>query len=60
MKVNRQNTASARNELGEVIGRAKFGNEPTILLNRDKEAAVIVSVEFFRDAMKALGLKEES
>jgi prevent-host-death family protein len=60
MKIHRQSTADARNELGQVIGRATFGNEPTILLNRKKEVAVVVSMEFFEKAMEALDLKEDS
>lgn len=59
MKIHRQSTASARNELGEVIGRARYGNETTILMNKKNEAAAIVSIQFLKDAMKALGLEEE-
>lgn len=46
-KVHRNQIAEARNVLGEVIARARFGGEPTILINRGKEAAVIVSYEDF-------------
>lgn len=41
--VHRNQIAEARNVLGEVIARARFAGEPTILINRGKEAAVIVS-----------------
>ncbi|MCX5522637.1 type II toxin-antitoxin system prevent-host-death family antitoxin [Streptomyces bobili] len=41
--VHRAKIAEARNVLGEVIARARFASEPTILVNRGKEAAVIVS-----------------
>jgi prevent-host-death family protein len=42
---HRAKIAEARNVLGEVIARARFAGEPTILINRGKEAAVIVSYE---------------
>ena len=43
--VHRNQIAEARNVLGEVIARARFAGEPTILVNRGKDAAVIVSYE---------------
>lgn len=43
--VHRNQIAEARNVLGEVIARARFASEPTVLINRGKEAAVIVSYE---------------
>lgn len=43
--VHRNQIAEARNVLGEVIARARFAGEPTILINRRKAAAVIVSYE---------------
>ena len=43
--VHRNQIAEARNVLGEVIARARFAGEPTILINRNKEAAVIVSYQ---------------
>lgn len=42
---HRNQIAEARNVLGQVIARARFAGEPTILINRGKEAAVIVSYE---------------
>lgn len=45
--VHRNQIAEARNVLGEVIARARFAGEPTILVNRGKDAAVIVSYEDF-------------
>lgn len=39
--------AKARNILGEVIARARFGGGATILINRKKPAAVVVSYEFY-------------
>lgn len=47
---HRAKIAEARNVLGEVIARARFAGEPTILINRGKEAAVVVSHEFFEQA----------
>ncbi|GHD70424.1 hypothetical protein GCM10010317_077710 [Streptomyces mirabilis] len=43
--VHRNQIAEARNVLGEVIARARFAGEPTVLINRGKEAAVIVSYD---------------
>jgi prevent-host-death family protein len=51
-KEHRAQIAEARNVLGEVIARARFAGEPTILINRTKEAAVIVSVDFYRQALE--------
>ena len=49
--VHRAQIAEARNILGEVIARARFGGEPTILVNRGKEAAAIVSMDFYEQAL---------
>lgn len=49
---HRAKIAEARNVLGEVIARARFAGEPTILVNRGKDAAVIVSTEFYRQALE--------
>jgi prevent-host-death family protein len=43
--VHRNQIAEARNVLGKVIARARFAGEPTVLINRGAEAAVIVSYE---------------
>lgn len=43
--VHRNQIAEARNVLGEVISRARYAGEPTVLINRGKEAAVIVNYE---------------
>ncbi|MDX3354723.1 type II toxin-antitoxin system prevent-host-death family antitoxin [Streptomyces sp. ME01-24h] len=47
---HRAKIAEARNVLGEVISRARFAGEPTILINRGKEAAVIVPFELYEEA----------
>ncbi|MFD5709531.1 type II toxin-antitoxin system prevent-host-death family antitoxin [Streptomyces pharetrae] len=47
---HRAKIAEARNVLGEVISRARYADEPTILVNRGKEAAVIVSHPFYEQA----------
>jgi prevent-host-death family protein len=54
---HRAKIADARNVLGEVISRARFGGEPTVLMNRGKEAAVVVSFDLYMRAMEALGEK---
>jgi prevent-host-death family protein len=51
-KEHRAQIAEARNVLGEVIARARFGGEPTILINRGKEAAAIVSMDFYERARR--------
>lgn len=50
--VHRAKIAEARNILGQVIARARFAGEPTILINRGKEAAVVVSPEFYWRALE--------
>lgn len=42
---HRAKIAEARNVLGEVISRARYAGEPTVLINRGKEAAVVVPYE---------------
>jgi prevent-host-death family protein len=42
---HRAKIAEARNVLGEVISRARYAGEPTVLINRGKNAAAIVSYE---------------
>jgi prevent-host-death family protein len=54
---HRAPTHEARNVLGEVISRARYAGEPTILMNRSKEAAVIVSLDFYERACVALGVE---
>ena len=55
---HRAKIAEARNVLGEVISRARYANEPTILVNRGKEAAVIVSHPFYEQAKRDRALIE--
>lgn len=54
---HRAKIAKARNVLGEVISRARFAGEATILMNRGKEAAVVVPFDFYERATAALGEK---
>lgn len=49
---HRAKIAEARNVLGEVISRARYADEPTILINRNKEAAVVVSHPFYEQALR--------
>lgn len=49
---HRAKIAEARNVLGEVIARARFANEPTVLVNRGKDAAVIVGPDFYEEALR--------
>jgi prevent-host-death family protein len=57
--VHRNQIAEARNVLGEVIARARFGGEPTVLINRGKEAAVIVSYEDYATLRELRAYVEE-
>ncbi|MFF0790402.1 type II toxin-antitoxin system prevent-host-death family antitoxin [Streptomyces spiralis] len=55
---HRAKIAEARNVLGEVISRARYADEPTVLINRGKEAAVIVSYGFYEQALRDRELLE--
>ncbi|WP_033307378.1 type II toxin-antitoxin system prevent-host-death family antitoxin [Streptomyces iakyrus] len=55
---HRAKIAEARNVLGEVISRARYADEPTVLVNRGKEAAVIVSHPFYEQALRDRALIE--
>lgn len=57
--VHRNQIAEARNILGEVIARARFAGEPTILINRRKEAGAIVSYEDFATLWELRSYLEE-
>jgi prevent-host-death family protein len=57
--VHRAKIAEARNVLGEVIARARFAGEPTVLINRGKEAAVIVSYEDYATLRELRAYVEE-
>lgn len=50
----RAKIAEARNVLGEVIARARFAGATTVLMNRGKEAAVVVPYDFYERALAAL------
>jgi prevent-host-death family protein len=41
--------SEARADLSEVIGRARYANEPTMLTDRGKPAAVIVSPRMYAE-----------
>ncbi len=56
---HRAKIAEARNVLGEVISRARFAGEPTVLINRGKEAAVIVSYEDYATLRELRAYLEE-
>jgi prevent-host-death family protein len=56
---HRAKIAEARNVLGEVISRARYAGEPTILINRGKEAAVIVGPEFYEQAVRDRAIIDE-
>lgn len=56
---HRAKIAEARNVLGEVIARARYGGEPTVLVNRGKDAAAIVGPEFYEQAKADAALLRE-
>lgn len=57
--VHENQIAEARNVLGEVIARARFAGEPTILINRGKKAAVIVSYDDYATLRELRAYLEE-
>lgn len=58
-KEHRAKIAEARNVLGEVISRARYAGEPTVLINRGKEAAVIVGYDFYEQALRDRAIIDE-
>ena len=56
---HRAKIAEARNVLGEVISRARYAGEPTVLINRGKEAAVIVGYDFYEQALRDRAIIDE-
>lgn len=54
-KEHRSQIAEARNVLGQVISRARYAGETTVLINRGAEAAVVVPFDFYVRACEALG-----
>lgn len=57
--VHENQIAEARNVLGEVISRARYAGESTVLINRRKKAAVIVSYEDFATLWELRSYLEE-
>lgn len=47
--------ADVRNSLADAIERARYYDETTVLTNRKKRVAVIVSMDFYDRALAALG-----
>ena len=46
--------ADARNALADVINRARYTDETTVLTHRKKRVAAVVSIEFYERALAAL------
>jgi prevent-host-death family protein len=57
--VHRNQIAEARNVLGEVISRARYAGEPTVLINRGKQAGAVVSYEDFATLWELRGYVDE-
>ncbi|MFI9235816.1 type II toxin-antitoxin system prevent-host-death family antitoxin [Streptomyces sp. NPDC053079] len=49
--------ADVRNALADAIGRARYGDEVTVLTSRGKRVAALVSMDFYERAQAALGEK---
>ncbi|MFI1702975.1 type II toxin-antitoxin system prevent-host-death family antitoxin [Streptomyces griseoruber] len=48
--------ADVRNSFADAVGRARYGNGATVLTSRGKRVAAIVSLDFYEQALEALGL----
>jgi prevent-host-death family protein len=49
----------ARRTLGEIVDRVRFTDEPTIITRQGKTAAFVVSADWYRAAVHALGGRRE-
>ncbi|MFM9590777.1 type II toxin-antitoxin system Phd/YefM family antitoxin [Streptomyces scabiei] len=47
--------AEVRNSFADAVGRARYSDEPTVLTSRKKRVAVVVSIDFYERALRALG-----
>jgi prevent-host-death family protein len=45
----------ARNQLGEIVDRARFTGEATLLTRKGKPAAVVVNADWYSAAMERMG-----
>jgi prevent-host-death family protein len=48
----------ARRTLGDVVDKARFTGEPTVITRQGKPAAVIVGVDWFEQARAEIAEKE--
>jgi prevent-host-death family protein len=48
----------ARNAIGDIVNRARFGGTPTLITSQGKPAAVVVSVPWYEDAESKLNVAE--
>lgn len=51
--------AAARAHLGEVVDRARYGREPTILTDHGKPAAVVISHEAYQEYRRLQAAEDE-
>lgn len=51
--------AAARAHLGEVVDRARYGREPTILTDHGKPAAVVISHEAYQEYQRLQAAEDE-
>ncbi|MFI1787396.1 type II toxin-antitoxin system prevent-host-death family antitoxin [Streptomyces olivaceoviridis] len=51
-----ESIAEVRNSFADAIGRARYGNDSTVLTSRGKRVGAIVSMDFYERALEALGL----
>ncbi|MGW4731768.1 type II toxin-antitoxin system prevent-host-death family antitoxin [Streptomyces shenzhenensis] len=48
--------AEVRNSFADAVGRARYSNGATVLTSRGKRVAAIVSMDFYEQALEALGM----
>ncbi|MEU0783466.1 type II toxin-antitoxin system prevent-host-death family antitoxin [Streptomyces sp. NPDC006173] len=54
-KENQEKIADFRNSLADAIEKARYFDETTVLTSRGKRVAVLVGMDFYERAIRALG-----
>ena len=54
-KEHQEKIADFRNSIADVIERARYFDETTVLTSRGKRVAVVVGMDFYERAIEALG-----
>jgi len=58
-KEHQEKIADFRNSIADVIERARYFDETTVLTSRGKRVAVLVGMDFYERALEALGEQRE-